>query len=170
MIVQPVLLEMVRYFGNDIKRISHAFKVYGFAQSLLSGEVVTGEERLVTELAAILHDIGIKEAERKYNSSAGHYQEMEGPAVALQILSACGITGKVAERVCYLVGNHHSYNIIDGIDFQILVEADFLVNIHEGYIKPEAAPSVVGRYFKTKTGRELAASVYSLQVKDDLSN
>jgi hypothetical protein len=162
MVVQRVLLEMVRYFENDIKRISHAFKVYGFAQSLLAGEAVTGDERLVTGLAAILHDIGIKETMLKYNSSAGHYQELEGPAVALQILTECGITGGMAERVCFLVGNHHSYQKIDGIDFQILVEADFLVNIHEGYIKPEAAPAVVQKYFKTKTGRELAASIYRL--------
>ena len=32
--------------------------------------------------AAYLHDIGIKEAERKYQSSAAPYQEQEGPAIA----------------------------------------------------------------------------------------
>jgi hypothetical protein len=157
-----VLLNMVRYFGDDVRRISHAFKVYGFAKAIMAGEKMTEQQQFITGLAAALHDIGIKESERKYQSSAGHYQEMEGPAVAWQILSGCGITGEVAERVCYLVGNHHSYNKIDGIDFQILVEADFLVNIHEGYIKPDAAPSVVQKYFKTQTGRELSASIYKL--------
>ena len=32
-------------------------------------------------------------------------------------------------RVEYLVGHHHTYKDIDGLDYQILVEADFLVNI-----------------------------------------
>lgn len=160
--IHTVLLEMVRYFGNDIKRISHAFKVYGFAQSLIAGEGIDGDQRSVTELAAILHDIGIKEALRKHNSSAAHLQELEGPEVARGILLRCGITGEMADRVCFLVGNHHSYQKIDGLDFQILVEADFLVNIHEGYITPDAAPSVVEKYFKTATGRELALSLYNL--------
>jgi len=160
--VQSVLLKMVRYFGDDVKRINHALKVYGFAQILLEGENIPDDLRRITELAALLHDIGIKEAERKYNSSAGHYQELEGPSIARSILDECAISLEVADRVCFLVGNHHSYHKIDGPDFQILAEADFLVNIQEGYIKPDAAPSAVSRYFKTKTGRELAASIYDL--------
>jgi hypothetical protein len=160
--VQRVLIGMVHYFGSDIKRISHALKVYGFAQSLIAGEGIEGDQKQVTELAAILHDIGIKEAVRKHNSSEARFQELEGPAVAREILSGNGITGELADRVCYLVGNHHSYQKIDGPDFQILVEADFLVNIHEGYIKPDAAPTVVNSYFKTKTGRELVESIYGL--------
>lgn len=153
---------MVRYFGKDVRRISHALKVYGFSKAILAGEGITGETETITELAAILHDIGIKEAEWKYNSSAGHYQEIEGLPIARRILTECGISEEISDRVCYLVGHHHTYNKIDGIDFQILVEADFLVNIHEGYIKPEASPSVVQKYFKTKTGRDLASSIYNL--------
>jgi CRISPR/Cas system-associated endonuclease Cas3-HD len=162
--VENILLQMVRYFSPDVKRISHAFKVYGFAQSILAGEELDAKTKLVTELAAILHDIGIKEAERKYNSSAGHFQEIEGPPIARQILEQCGADQEIIERVCFLVGHHHSYQEIDGIDFQILVEADFLVNIHEGFIKPDAAPSVVSKYFKTATARELALSVYGLKI------
>jgi len=158
-----ILLRMVRYFGDDIKRIGHALKVYGFTQAILAGEGLKGDQKLITELAAILHDIGIKEAERKYNSSAGHYQEIEGPPIARRILSECGITGEISDRVCYLIGHHHTYNKIDGIDFHILVEADFLVNIHEGFIKPDATPAVVQNYFKTKTGKQLADSMYSLK-------
>lgn len=154
---------MVRYFGNDVRRICHALKVYGFSKAILAGEGITGETKTITDLAAILHDIGIKEAEWKYNSSAGHYQEIEGPPIARQILTECGISVEISDRVCYLVGHHHSYNKIDRIDFQILVEADFLVNIHEGYIKPNVAPAVVENYFKTKTGKQLADSIYSLK-------
>ena len=157
-----VLQKMALYFGQDVRRINHALKVYGFTQILLEGEKVSGETRLITELAAILHDIGIKEAERKYQSSAGHFQEAEGPAVAIKILQECGINGLVADKVCFLVGHHHSYSKIDGIDFQILVEGDFLVNIFEGYIPAEAAPATVKKYFRTQTGIDLAKSMYNL--------
>ena len=37
-------------------------------------------------------------------------------------------------RVAYLVGHHHSPEQIDGIDYQILIEADYIVNASEsGY-------------------------------------
>lgn len=157
---EEILLQMVRYFGNDIKRIGHAIKVYGFAQSIIAGEGIAGNLKLTTELAAILHDIGIKEAERKHKSSAGHYQEIEGPPIARRILSGCGISGEISDRVCYLIGHHHTYNNIDGIDFQILVESDFVVNIQEEYLKPDAVPAVVQKYFKTRTGVELVKRIY----------
>lgn len=159
---ENVMLGMVRYFGDDIKRISHAFKVFGFARSIMAGENITGETAHITSLTAILHDIGIKEAVRKHHSSDSRFQELEGPAVARAIMEECGIAEEVIKRVCYIVGHHHTYSKIDGPDFRILVEADFLVNIHEGYITPEAAPPVVKKYFTTATGRSLAASLFGL--------
>ena len=153
---------MVRYFEDDTRRINHTFKVYGFAGTIAAGERIGENTEQIILLAAVLHDIGIKEAERKYNSSAGHYQEQEGPPIAAEIMKQCGITAEISDRVSFLVGNHHSYSKIDGIDFQVLVESDFLVNIQEGFIKPEAAPAVVRNYFRTTTGKELAASLYGL--------
>ena len=38
------------------------------------------------ELRSILHDIGAVEAQKKYGSIDGVYQEKEGPAVAKEIL------------------------------------------------------------------------------------
>jgi len=35
--------------------------------------------------ASILHDVGIKAAEEKHGSSAGHFQELEGPEIARKI-------------------------------------------------------------------------------------
>lgn len=83
------------------------------------------------ETAAVLHDIGIKISEEKYQSSAGKYQELEGPPVAAVILKKLEFPAPVTERVAYLIGHHHTYDKIEGMDYQILVEADFLVNINE---------------------------------------
>jgi HD superfamily phosphohydrolase YqeK len=64
--VEKVVKLMIEYFGNDVKRINHALKVHGFAKNIARMEGLKGEVMLVLEVAAVLHDIGIKESERKY--------------------------------------------------------------------------------------------------------
>ena len=134
-----VLCKMITYLGSDTKRIHHAMKVYSFASALWEQEaeergISSMDERRDTLLmAAILHDIGIHEAERKYDSNDGRYQEMEGPSVAEGILEECDVDPRLSARICYLVGHHHTYNLIDDLDFQILVEAEELVNLEEDY-------------------------------------
>ncbi len=117
----------------------------------------TGE---IIDYAAILHDIGIKESERKYNSSMGKYQEIEGPPIAGVILSPLKISGDIIDRVRFIVGNHHSYSSIDDLDFQIVVEADFLVNIFEEEMPEEAIKRIKNRIFKTEAGLKLIESIY----------
>jgi len=129
--IYPVMNDMIRYFQNDVRRINHALKVYDFAGLIAEESGVDDEKRQIIGITALLHDIGIKEAERKYNSSASRYQEQEGPAIATEILAPCHLDRKILDRICYIIGNHHTYTKIDGTDFQILVEADFIVNIYE---------------------------------------
>lgn len=143
---------MIAYNAPDVRRINHALKVYGFASAIARREGLSPEELLVVDIAAVLHDIGIREAERKYNSCSGHYQEIEGPAVARDLLSGVEIDPAQLDRICYLIGNHHSYQKIDGVDLQILVEADFLVNIFEEEMPIHSVESIRTKYFKTKTG------------------
>lgn len=155
-----LLLKMAEYLGGDVKRVGHALKVYGFARMIAGAEGLPEREKRVLLAAAILHDIGIHEAERKHGSPDGHYQEMEGPAVARGLLEGTFMDDAEIERVLFLVGNHHSYSKIDAPDFQILVEADFLVNICEDGIKENAARSIQKKIFKTKTGEKLLSGLY----------
>jgi HD superfamily phosphodiesterase len=129
--MNSILIAMIQYFGSDVHRINHALKVYGFASAICRSENITRETIDIVEIAAILHDIGIPAAEKKYKSCIGKYQEIEGPPVAREILEKLSVRPEIVDRVCYLIGNHHTYTKIDHIDFQILVEADWLVNIHE---------------------------------------
>ncbi len=152
--------KMIEYFSTDIKRINHALKVYGFASCIAREEMLTEKEILIVDLAAILHDIGIKEAEKKYNSCSGQYQEKEGPPIALEMLRDAGLDENIIDRVCYLIGNHHSYQKIDGKDFQILVEADFLVNAYEDGMSRQSIESVRNRLFKTPTGITMIENMY----------
>jgi hypothetical protein len=127
--VDKIMDLAITYNKNDVLRINHLLKVYSFAHHIGIMEGCNAQLQTIIEIAALLHDIGIHESERKYNSSAGNWQELEGPIVAGELLKDLNLDSSIQNRVLFLIGHHHSYKAIDGIDFQILVEADFLVNI-----------------------------------------
>lgn len=160
MLIAQTLLKMIEYFGKDVRRINHALKVHSFATLIAKKENLSAEIQELTEVAAILHDIGIPVSEQKYGSCIGKYQEIEGPPIAREILQQLGASPELIERVCFLVGHHHTYTKIDGIDFQILVEADFMVNIFEDEMSTLAIVSAREKYFKTKTGNDILEQIY----------
>lgn len=151
---------MVEYFGCDVQRINHALKVYGLASTICRCENLSEHDIEVAEIAAVLHDIGIPVSEKKYGSCIGKYQELEGPPIAQALLEKLGTEPDKIARVCYLIGNHHTYTKIDGFDFQILVEADFLVNIYEDEMDEKMVKSIKEKYFKTNTGLQLLDSMF----------
>jgi HD superfamily phosphodiesterase len=151
---------MVKYNGTDVRRINHAIKVYAFAEYIGEKENVDTQTMEIIRYAAILHDIGIHQAEKLYNSSAGNYQEELGSIVAKDLIDNFSIDNTKKERIYFLIGNHHSYNKIDGIDFQILVESDFLVNIFEDTLNIESIKSIKQKIFRTKTGINLLDTMY----------
>lgn len=110
------LQAMAEYNGRDARRVGHALKVFGYALIIGAGLPAPQRETLLT--AAALHDIGIHNAEAKHHSAAGRYQEIEGPPVARAILERLGAAPALTERVCFLVGHHHSYAAIDGPIFR----------------------------------------------------
>ena len=151
---------MILYNDKDIKRINHTLKVYSFAKNIGSMEQLSTKQKMTLDLAAILHDIGIKESEKKYNSAIGKYQEIEGPIVARTILQEYELDEDLTNRICYLIGNHHTYSKIDGLDFQILIEADFLVNIYEDNMNVDQITSIKEKFFKTKVGLHYIENMY----------
>ena len=158
--VSDVIIEMIKYYANDARRVNHFMKVYSFAKSIGELEKIDKKEQEILEIAAVVHDIGIKISEEKYNSSAGKYQEIEGPKVAEEMLSNLGIEKDIVDRVCFLVGHHHTYNKIDNIDYQILVEADFLVNIYEDEIQEKEIEIIKNKIIKTKSGIEMINKMF----------
>lgn len=164
-IKSSIIGEMINYYSGDVKRINHFLKVHSFAKTIGKLENLNDDEQYVLEIAAIVHDIGIKVSEEKYNSCAGNYQEIEGPQIARELLQKLNVENDVIERVCYLVGHHHTYTNIDKIDYQILVEADFIVNIFEDDIKE--IDTIKNKYFKTKTGIHLLEKLYKSETNED---
>ena len=152
--------KMMDYYAGDPKRIQHFLKVYTFAKMIGEEEALPPEELFILRTAAIVHDIGIRVSEEKYGSSAGKYQEKEGPAVAEPLLLSCGYEEEVIDRVLFLIANHHTYDRIEGADYQILVEADFLVNLYEDGCSRETAENVKRNIFRTKAGIRCLEQMY----------
>lgn len=155
-----LLAAMISYNAGDAKRINHAVKVFAYARYIALSERCADDTLLAVVCASILHDIGIHEAERKHGSSAGNWQELEGPPIAREMLAASGVESRVAERALFIIGNHHTYRKIDGIDFRIVVEADFIVNMDEDSMDAAAIAAVRKNVFRTASGIALLDSIF----------
>ena len=159
MMTGRVIEKMISYNGADTRRINHALKVYALTKCIVERETSDAKVILTAEIAAGLHDIGIHVCEQKYNSSAGKYQEKEGPAIARELLADMDIENDILERVLYLIAHHHTYKNIDGIDYQALVEADFIVNLEEEKSGEDAICAALKNIFKTETGISILKSM-----------
>lgn len=156
-------LAMIDLYRGDAKRIQHFCKVHSYAKLIAETERVDKKSLFILEAAALTHDIGIHVCEEKYGDCNGKLQEKEGPEIAKKLLKKLGFAEDVSERVQYLIAHHHTYDNIDGMDYQILVEADFLVNIMEDNLSKEAALSAYNRIFKTACGKKICLEMFGLE-------
>lgn len=155
-------VRVVEFNAGDPARIQHTIKVHSFAKLIGETENIESDCMFCLEAAALLHDIGIHAAEEKYGSCAGKYQEELGPKYARELLEEIGFRIGIIERVCYLVGHHHTYTNIEGIDYRILLEADFLVNLYEENAPKEAVQSALTNIFQTETGINLCTKMFHI--------
>ena len=116
----------------------------------------------ILETAAIVHDIGIRVSLEKFGDCVGKHQEMEGPALAEEMLTRLGYEKDVVERVSWLVGHHHTYSNVEELDHRILLEADFLVNSYESNESIEAIHAFMRNVFRTPSGIRLLKLQYGL--------
>ncbi|MDO5785166.1 MAG: HD domain-containing protein [Eubacteriales bacterium] len=154
-VISQLLIAACTYNGADPARNQHLLKVHNYCRMIAFGEKLDAHTQFIVEAAAVLHDIGIHEAERIHGSSAGAYQQMEGPAIAREILADFPLPESDVTRICWLIAHHHTYRPIDGIDHLILLEADFLVNAYE---EPFTTAQILHFYQNiaaTKTGKAL---------------
>lgn len=155
-------LAMIKLYRGDAKRIQHFCKVHSYAKLIAETEDMDKKDLFILEAAALTHDIGIHVCEEKYGNCNGKLQEKEGPAIAKKLLQELGFAEDVSERVQYLIAHHHTYDKIDGMDYQILVEADFLVNIMEDNLSKEAASHAYHTIFKTECGKQICRNMFGL--------
>ncbi len=156
-----VALAMRKYFDTDARRIQHALDVTEHAEII--GKAQEDGDMMVMMAAAVLHDIGIKEAERKFNSSAAKYQHSEGPPVAREILNTLKAKPELIDEVCDIIGHHHSPRKEETTNFKVLYDADLIVNMTELYNeKPptrDHLEKVLKTSFMTQAGADQARQV-----------
>jgi HD superfamily phosphodiesterase len=158
--IAKVALAMMQKNSGDFRRIEHSLKVFAYAQQLGISESLDDQMLEILKVTALLHDIGIHVAEKKYGRSSSHYQEVEGPPVALEILTSLGFKQEVVVRVCYIISRHHTFTAIDSIDFQLIVEADFLVNSSEDQMSDEQITHFAKNIFRSQSGLSCLRLLY----------
>ncbi len=161
--MSQLTMAMITLYSGDPKRIQHFMKVYAFAKMIAEEEDIGVKQREIIEAAALVHDIGIHAAEKKHHSAAGEFQEIEGPPIARAMLMALEFKPSVVNRVCELVGHHHTYSDIDDVDLQILMEADFLVNAYEEGLSKRNIKAFRDKVFRTETGKHYLNEMFSLE-------
>lgn len=154
--------KMIEFDGGDPALIQHFTKVHAYACLIADGENLEPCTREILEATAIVHDIAIPLCREKYGTDAGGLQEKESPALVREFFDGMDFDQDFVSRVSWLVAHHHTYNPIDGIDHQILVEADFLVNAYEGNHTEEAKKNTLRNIFKTETGSRIYKTMFGL--------
>jgi len=155
-----VAIEVKRYLKQDFKRVGHAIRVARYAEQIGREE---GGNLAVILCTAYLHDIGIKEAERKHNSTDAKYQEEEGPPIAREILTRLGAKQGLIDEVCDIIAHHHHPKEDETVNFKSLYDADLITNLEEKQkenpIEPEKLTGIIEKSFLTGSGANLARKV-----------
>ena len=162
MLISKILEKMIAFSEGNIHDIDHLIRVWTYARTIGELEGLDGETQLVLEAAAIVHDIACPLCREKYGNTNGKHQETEGAPMAKAFLADSGLTEEQIERVAYLVGHHHTLSEIEGMDYQILIEADYIANATENGYNKENVARFANTVMKTASGKGLAKAVFGL--------
>lgn len=162
MTVSEITIKMIEYSNGNLHDINHFMKVYSYAKTIGECEKLDQNTQTVLEVAAIVHDIACPLCREKYGNTNGKYQEKEGEILVAEFLKDTGYSEEFINRVIFLVGHHHTLNDINGMDYQILLEADYIVNADESNYSSENINNAMDKLFKTPTGIALLKTIYGL--------
>ena len=162
--VARILEEMLRFSAGNLHDIDHLIRVWTYARTIGELEGLDGATQFVLEVAAITHDIACPLCREKYGNTNGKRQEEEGGPLVRSFLADAGLSAEQVDRVAYLVSHHHTYTDIDGIDYQILIEADYIVNASKSGYSPENRKSFLEKHMKTESGKRLLRSTFCIET------
>lgn len=160
MIISSVVEKMIEFYEGNLHDIEHFLKVWAFAKTIGEQENLDSSTQQILELAAVVHDIACPLCRKKYGNTNGKNQEIESPPLVEEFLSDLSVSEKDIKRISWIVAHHHTYTNVDGLDYQILLEADFLVNAGESGYKNSAVEKAKKNIFKTLAGTHLLESIY----------
>ena len=164
MTVAEVVKKMVEYSKGDLHDINHFMKVYAYAKTIAEGENLSTEQQKLVEVTAVVHDIACPLCRVKYGNANGKHQEEESAALIEEFFVDSDLPKEFVDRVSYIVSHHHTITGIDGIDYQIMIEADYLVNADESNFSGNNVRNMLEKVFKTETGKFLLKSMYQKRL------
>jgi len=160
--VSQIMEKMIAVSEGNIHDIDHFIRVWTYAKTIGELEKLDPELQFVLEIAAITHDIACPLCREKYGNTNGKYQEAEGAELVRDFLSTSGMTEEQIGRVAYLVGHHHTFSNIDRIDYQILVEADYIANATENGYGVQNVERFIQKTMKTESGKRILKSIFHI--------
>ena len=160
MTISQIMEKMIAFSDGNIHDIDHFIRVWTYARTIGELENLDRETQFLLEVAAITHDIACPLCRIKYGNTNGKYQEEEGVPMVKKFLSDTGIAEEVIDRVAFLVGHHHTFSGIDGIDYQILIEADYIANATENGYGQENIVNFLQKIMETEGGKQILKAIY----------
>ena len=160
MIVAAATQKMIEFYKGSLHDINHFLKVWAMAKTISELEGLDRHTQEVLELTAVVHDISCPLCREKYGNADGKHQELESLPLVEAFFAELPVEHSDVERISWLVAHHHTYTNIDGLDHQILLEADFLVNAGESGYARSAIENFRQRVFRTAAGTRLLDSMY----------
>ena len=160
--ITEIMEKMIDFSEGNLHDIDHFMRVWNYARTIGALEGLDPDKQFVLEVAAIVHDIACPLCREKYGSTNGKYQELEGALLAVAFLADSGMPADWIARVTWLVGHHHTLNDVEGIDWQILIEADYIANAAENGWSAGNIANFAENMCKTAAGRSLIKAVFGV--------
>ena len=160
--ISQLMEQMIVFSNGNLHDITHFITVWTYAKTIGELEGLDADTQYLLEATAIVHDIACPFCREKYGRADGKLQEKEGSSIVRTFLAESGMTEAQVERIAYLVGHHHTLTGIDGMDYQILIEADYLVNASEKTYSPANVQNFMNTSMKTESGKKLAKALFRL--------
>ncbi len=160
--ISKILEKMIQFSHGNIHDIDHFIRVWTYAKMIGELEGLDQEEQRILEIAAITHDIACPLCRMKYGNTQGKYQETEGSILVKEFLMGEDLSNEQMDRIAFLVGHHHTIENVQGKDWQILIEADYIANASENGYSKENMEHFLNLYVKTNSGKRLLKTVMSI--------
>ena len=159
-LTDKVTKKMIDFYKGNKSDIRHFLKVYAYAQTIGKLEHLDEHTQNILELSAIVHDIACPLCRQKYGNTNGKHQEAESEALLIPFFEEFNLSDDDLKRIIYIVSHHHTYTDVDGLDYQILLEADFLVNADESNYSMDVIQNFLHNVYKTESGISILKSIY----------
>ena len=158
--INEIMLKMISESDGNLDDIEHYVKVTCYARMIADAEGLDEKTKWLCEAEAIVHDISCPLCRKKYGNTNHKMQEKESEALLREFFAGTDVSEEDLERIIAVISRHHSPHLIDGIDNQILIEADYLVNANQSSYPAAAIHTFRNTYFRTACGTKMLDLMY----------